>query len=634
VCGVFGAVNLSPECGDIAAGDLEPMARALAHRGPDGAAMESFGWAAIGMTRLGIVAPEEPARVYGARGRCRAVLNGEIYNHQALRRLVRAGGEEPESATDTALIPSLYALFGDDLTARLRGPYAIALVDCRRRTLHLWRSPLGEKPLYTARHRGRLYFASEVKALIAVGAVRVTVRPRAAARFLWRGVLDEDEPLLEGVQPLPPGTHLRVSARGVASRQFWAATEAAHRRPVASPPLVERLAHVFEEGVRLRARAEVPAALLLSGGVDSSLVGAAARRWLDRVYTIAVPGADESARARRVAGALRLPWQPVPAPPPTVERLARALWHLEVPDAHSAFGMAAAFEALAEVMHGDGIRVALSGEGADEIFLGYAWDAAMAALDHGWSLAPQSEARRALGARVQLLLGITRIGLRGGGEPVRPRDVWLAAVDGDLRRLVEEEGLALLRPEVRRRLGRCYSFRDSAGLGPPGRIEARGLLPARLRQIFGLRHDMLTLPVLHADRLLMAHGVEARMPFLDLELVELALRAPAELLEQPGIDKPVLRQLARRLLGTRARVPRKRGFTASPLPDAGGVLRLARSLCRDPGLAVDTAALALWERAVRQRRDPVRLKLLWRAALLELTLRVMREGPGLAGDRS
>ncbi|MBI5509504.1 MAG: asparagine synthase (glutamine-hydrolyzing) [Deltaproteobacteria bacterium] len=627
MCGIFGAIAVLPGAGQVQCRDIAPMSRALAHRGPDGAALCSFGWAAIGMTRLGIVAPDEAPQIYTAGNRYFAVQNGELYNHRSLRRLVGKQELAPSSATDSALLPALYARFGEQFTDHLRGPFAIALVDLRDRALHLYRSPLGEKPLYYARGRDRLFFASEVKALIAAGAVRARVRPSSAARFLWRGVLDEDEPLLEGVEVLPPGGHLCVTPAGVV-RQTGSRLEAlARRRQAPAEGIVERTAALLVEAVELRARADVPAALLLSGGLDSSVVGAATRGLLGDAFTLAVPNADESESAAQVARTLGLRWHCVRPPPPTPARLAKALWHLEIPDAWSAYGMATAFAALAAAMHAAGYRVALSGEGADEVYLGYAWDAAAAALEHGWRLSAGSEARRILGEHAPRLMGITRLLLRASGAASRPRDCWLAAVDGEVRDRVEQTGLQLLTRRVRKQVGDALSRKPAADAAIGADAAGRGSSGARGRQLSGLTHDMLTLPVLHADRLLMAHGVEARMPFLDLELVALALRTPPDLLERPGIDKPLLRALAKRLLPARLCAPEKRGFTAAPLPPQKTIVAMAGALGRDPGLAVDSAALSAWSRGRRAPADPVHLKVLWRAVLLETTLRVLQEGP-------
>jgi len=631
MCGIFGAVALAPGLAPFTERDLAPMAVALAHRGPDGSAVAAMDFAALGMTRLGIVAPHEPPMVYhhalatapSRRHRSKAtdasvaaVQNGEIYNHQELRELLARRGIRPASQTDTALIPALFASQGPKFVELLRGPYAIAVADARTRSVHLYRGRLGEKPLFYAVRRQTLWFASEAKALVAAGAVGVEAEPQRAARFLWRGVLDEDEPLLAGVQVLPPGSHLEASPTGVRLESTWQLAAFAGALDSSPATLVDRLAAAFCDAVALRAPTAVKSAVLLSGGLDSSLVAVAARPYVHDAYTLRVRGADETRKAARVAASHEFAWHCVPAHLPSPPELARLLWHLEVPDASTAFGSAAAFAQLALRLRADGVRVVLCGEGADEVFLGYPWDLAAAALEHDWPLSPQSEACRLLGPNAHLLLGLARVSLCGR-DRARARDCWLAAVDGEQRAVLRAEARQLLTPALREALVPHDAARDELRRAPP-------YPPARGRQLAGLGLDMLSLPVLHADRLLMAHGVEARLPFLDHRLVELALAAPADLLERPGLDKPLLREVARRLLPRGARPPRKRGFAAPARPSPRAIVALARQLGRAPGIAIEATALA---RAAKQTETRAHVELLWRAVLLETTLRALADGP-------
>jgi asparagine synthase (glutamine-hydrolysing) len=266
--------------------------------------------------------------------------------------------------------------------------------------------------------------------------------------------------------------------------------------------------------------------------------------------------------------------------------LRRALFHLEQPESATTWSMAPAVLSLGAWLARDGVKVALLGEGADELFLGYAWDQVQAAEERGDDALPP-DATRLLGPQVASL-PLARSMARLFTPTPRARDVWLMAAGS--------RGAA--------------DDLDAGG--------ARGLSGARRRQLAGLSHDLLTLPIPHADRLLMASGIEPRLPFLDHHLVELALSLPPMALESPAEDKPLLRAVARRWLPG-VSLPPKAGFTGAAMPGPDELEALRRSMSFGQSRVLPSATF-------RARRG-VEPMVQWRRCVLELTARVLFDGP-------
>jgi asparagine synthase (glutamine-hydrolysing) len=633
MCGLFGGLGVER----VADAVFEQMAQRLAHRGPDGVAVARRGAAVLGLTRLAIVGAQEPARVF-TFGPYAAVMNGELYNHAALRRSLKpflaaqrqsagegtgltlaaeqgralrvgasrtrgAGSQrartrrltgasdastlasptrreelEPLGLADTAVLPALFARDAEDFVHALEGPFAIALHDAARGQLHLIRDRLGKKPLYVATLGSRVFFASEQKALTHLPGFRARLNAQSVERFLRRGDLEDEQLLFEDLTCVQPGEWVTVHADGALTRRTWWSLPSG--RALAQP--LERIGAALHRAVQQRLPDEVPWALLLSGGLDSTLIGAAAGPRLTRALCMESPGEGDARRARAAAKALGVKLEVVPLPTPDLESFERALLHLEQPDAFAAWAMAPAVLHLGAAVRAGGARVALMGEGADELFLGYAWDLLQAAVERGDGKLP-ADAVRLLGPRAAHF-GLRQSIARIVTPQPRAREVWLDTALG------------------------------SAGAPSP---ESEALGPgARGRQRTGLRRDMLTLPVLHADRLLMASGVEARMPFLDHHLVGLALRLAPVQLERAGVDKPLLRELAARWV-PRWKAPPKRGFSAPASPPLPLLHSLRARLARGGAVAVEAA----YFRGARGWTDAVRAHALWRRVVLELSAR-------------
>jgi asparagine synthase (glutamine-hydrolysing) len=361
---------------------------------------------------------------------------------------------------------------------------------------------------------------------------------------------------------------------------------------------------LLAEAARLRAQAEVGTAGLVSGGLDSSVVVSLTRPALSQAYFLDIPGRDEWSRAELLAKQLSLPLARLTSARPDPEALDRALWHLELPNADTCFGVALHQLQLAEAVATGGQRVAMVGDGADELFLGYPWHLLQAAAEHGWPLDEVRDlgegARRALAQTPAAVAAAT------------PLQAWNAAA----------LGADLTTGEVLPLLARPFRAEVEHSVRAPGASAGRGARARQLQALVELRAHA----VLHADRLFMAHGVETRSPFLDYRVVELALRAPPELLEQPGRDKPALRALARRFLPAGFEPQPKLGLGGRSRPPPGWVLNQLTALA-DEGLWVRDGDEVRRRAGTTRLADDRAVSLLWRALVMELTLRRLREGP-------
>jgi asparagine synthase (glutamine-hydrolysing) len=568
MCGLFGGIGVERVPDPV----FSAMAQRLAHRGPDGVAVERRDGVVLGLTRLAIVGTAEPAKVQRS-GRISAVMNGEVYNHRALRRRVEVDG-----LSDAAVVPALFAQEGRRFVESLEGPFALALTDGR--VVHLVRDRLGKKPLFFRTHGRRAFFASEQKALVVTPGFRGEVDEAVSQAFLRRGFLRDDELLFRELSVVGPGEWVTIDESGRVTRRRWWRLEAqVDSREVQQ--VVPDVARTLRDAVQARVPDEVPWALLLSGGLDSTLLGAGAKS-IPRAVCMERPGAGDAKRAQVAAKALGVTLETVRLPAPSIEGLERALFHLEQPEAFTTWSMAPAVLALGDWLRRQGLKVALMGEGADELFLGYAWDGLEAAFERGDARVPE-DAARLLGPHLAYV-GLARSMAQVFTKTPRARDVWLMAAGA---RAAGEDLDA----------GRFARFRG-----------------ARRRQLVGLGHDLLTLPIPHADRLLMASGVEPRMPFLDHRLVSLALSLGPQVLESPHEDKPVLRAVAKRWL-PHFTAPPKSGFSGDAMPGPVELEALRARLCRGPARVIEPA---VFRRA--KRMEPLGL---WRHVVLELTARLL-----------
>jgi asparagine synthase (glutamine-hydrolysing) len=550
VCGICGAVQIGGEPRLALPPDvLARMTDVMSHRGPDDRGLHEEPGIALGARRLSIIDvagghqpfANEDGTVWGAQ-------NGELYNHDALRAELVRDGHRFRSRCDTEILPHLYERDGDAFVERLRGKFAVAVWDSRRRRAVLARDRLGIKPLYWARRGDLLLFASELKSLLACGLIEPDLDYEALDAYLTLGFVPGPRTPLADVQKLDPGCRLVIDADGHRVERYWDFPKPEPDRSLSAPEHAERLLALLEESVRLRLMSDVPLGAMLSGGLDSSLIVALmARNMSDPVQTFSVGFAEagasnELADAREVAAALGAEHHELELSfaHDTVD-LAQLVWHLDEPLADlSSLG----FLALSQLARRY-VTVALSGQGADELLGGYRNHRA-AALASAVQRVPAPLRRAGLGL-AQLGPGRVRRAGRMLSAPDTASRELAGRIDSALRARLVRGPLAELDGTAARDalLTRLAGVTDDP-------LPATLYLDAQL----GLVDDMLH----YFDRASMAHSLEVRVPFLDHELVEACATIPPELKVRRLQTKHVLRLAARGLVPDRIIDKPKIGF--------------------------------------------------------------------------
>ncbi len=594
MCGVAGIYR--PGGAAVEAAALRRMAAALRHRGPDGAGAVLLAGGTLGLAHLRLALVDVAGGVQPLfnedRSLC-AVVNGELYDHRALRAALLARGHGLRTRCDAELLLHLYEDRGLDCLAELDGEFAALLWDGRARRLIAIRDAAGVRPLFVRRHRdegGEAWlFASEAKAILAHPGVPRALAPEYLAGPLF-GAFGRAPASFAGIDNLAPGTALIVAADGAASTHRWWAPRIRPDPQLTRERAAEAVRAAMQEAVDRRLDADVPVACLVSGGLDSTIVAglAAARRPGLAAFHLSFAGTalDERAAAHAVAQRHGLTLHRVDV---TASALALALpATLAATEAAVVNPHAAARYLLAQAVRAAGYKVALSGEGADEWWGGYPWFLLEALWRGEASAEPAAaDARARLVAREQAardVLWAAEEDWRRGPHPLGwPCFLHLRARRGDaaVRHLLRD-GPRLVDDAMPSR--RVFAGHDLAALRALDPRDASRLLA--LDQLAGY-----ILPNL-GDRVELAHGVEGRPPFLGRAVVELAQRVPAALLFDPLAlrEKAVLRDAFAGLLPPELVRGAKRPFFA---PSWQAVCMTAEGAAlRERHLAADAIAAA------------------------------------------
>ena len=526
------------------------MTSALAHRGPDGEGMYVWEQAVLGHRRLAIFDLTEAGRqpMISADGAVGVVFNGAIYNFRKLRAELETRGYTFQSGTDTEVLVQGYREWGiDDLVNRLRGMFAFGLWDSQSRRLFLVRDRLGVKPLVYALRNGQLVFASTVRALRWSGFAN-GIDDRAIAEYLEFGFITDDRSIYEGVLKVPAASIIEWSNGSLKTRKYWSTPSVMESSTLSFDEAVEETEHLFLRAVERRLYADVPIGALLSGGIDSSLVcWAICQLGADvTAYTIGTPGDpwDETADARQTAARLEITHHVLELSGNEAPDLTEFVSAYAEPFAcASALGMLRASRAVASEA-----TVLLTGDGGDDVFLGYPehrhyWVAEKLAralpevvgswwLDHRQTFANSGILGRAASFLNYTTGGLAAVAAARDGLPMYQR-----------HGLLGERLRSATIPQ------RSMVWSQESGT----KLLTEFLAYDRTTRFLGEY-----LPKL--DGATMYHGLEARSPFLDQELWEFAASLPFGLRLHRGQLKAILRELARRKLGERVARGRKRGF--------------------------------------------------------------------------
>ena len=556
MCGIAGALALR----DGARVDRErlcAMAGLMGHRGPDGEGFwaEPRGRVAFAHRRLSVI------DIAGGRqpmcsddGRIALVFNGEIYNYRELRRALSDQGVRFHTASDTEVLLRLYERCSSEAVHYLRGMFAFAVWDGTRDELVLARDRVGKKPLFYALDDESCYFASTLGALRDTDPQARRVSLAALDAFLTLGYVPAPQSIWDGINKLPAGTMLRVSSSGSRSLRYWALEQVVKPFAGRFAEAVDRLEDLLTTSVTLRLRSDVPLGLFLSGGIDSSLVTAiAARHCRGDVSTFSLGFAeaafDESGYAERIAQHLGTQHRTFTGRPEMLDVLPVLVRHFGEPFGDDA-ALAVWMLARETRQH---VTVVLTGDGGDEGFGGY----------DSYRTARRLKRLRSVTPMLALRLGAA----------VRSERPWAKRIKRALRILAldEPERFAALRmfvgPDEVQTLYAGDLLRE--------RRDSGNAVAAWLAQWYRSgngtalrRMRLVDLSTSNADWLMpkvdvatMAHGLEARSPLLDQEVLEFALGLPDQWLLDGNGGKPLLKALLRRFVPAELFQRPKQGFS-------------------------------------------------------------------------
>lgn len=593
------------------------MRDTLAHRGPDGKGiwLSDDGRAGLAHQRLAIVDLSEGGHqpMASQTGRHIITFNGEIYNHHELREQLRELGWTFQSASDTEVLLAAWQHWGEDALTRLVGMFAFAIYDREAQSLFAARDPAGEKPFFYRHADHGFVFASELKALLAHPDMPRRADPGALDHYLAYGYVPRGLCLLQGYAKLPAGHKLRydVGSDRLEVLPYWSLPRWQGGRRSSLDELVEEFEPLLETAVQRQLLADVPVGILLSGGLDSSLVAATAARVSGKVttFTIGFPGHgafDESPIAKRLAAELGTDHVELMVEPDTVDLLPRLAAQFDEPIADSSMIPTFLVSRLVRTR----ATVALGGDGGDELFGGY--------LQYGW--APHIARGRRLGLHHLPLSGIAARLLPyrfvGRKMALRLLDRYDAAIT--VSRLAE--------PQLRQAL---IGLKHAPAPGAAELFRTQLIAGRRDPRERAMALDFLTYMcddiLVKVDRASMLTSLEVRAPLLDPKIIEFAFGrlAPEQRTDGRG-RKLVLRHLARKRLPAWFDSHRKQGFS---IPLAAWLRGPWASLLEDLALGSENGLLdpAAVRRFIRAGKSADRLAhQMYQLAMLEMWRREYR----------
>ena len=541
----------------------------IAHRGPDGHGYFTDGDLMLGHRRLSIVDLSENGAqpMHTTDGRYTIVFNGEIYNHQDIRRSLQQKGYQFQSSSDTETLLYGFADQGISILEQLNGIFAFALYDKQLQQLFVARDHFGIKPLYYYDHPHDFAFCSELKALKQIPDFDDRIDHRALTYYLKALYAPGELTPFEAVRKLLPGHYLKIDTQTGkrSTHQYYALTYPV-QSSLTEADALEQLDQVMTKAVERQLMSDVPLGYFLSGGLDSSLIVAMAKRIMPnqslRCYTISTGAAmqdegfaDDESYARKVAQYLGVDLEVLPANLNILEHFDKMIWHLDEPQADPAplnvFNICSGARS-------QGIKVLLGGTAGDDLFSGYRRHQALQ-LEPWYRLMPAplrkavSMAGRQMGTQNPALRRIKKLSAEAGKTKME-------RMAGYFMWMPENQMLQLFEPELRNQLKTSH-------------------LPAKywkqqLEEVPHIADDLNKMLYLemttflpdhnlnYTDKMSMAAGVEARVPFLDTELVAFANQLPVELKMKGNTTKYLLKKLAERYLPHEVIYRPKTGFGA------------------------------------------------------------------------
>src|SRR5246127_230402 len=560
MCGICGQFNFQSQA-PVRRADLEAMTKSIAHRGPDDDGYFMAGPLGLGFRRLSIIdlagghqpMSDQEESVW-------VIFNGEIYNFPELKRELQSLGYVFRTNSDTEVIIHGYRQWGDEVLNRLNGMFGLAIWDVREKRLVVARDPFGIKLIYYRIDGGSLYFGSEVRPTLATTSGKTEIDTTSLNLFLRYRFTPSPHTIFKGVRKLAPGTKLMVQ-NGICEMSRWYKFRPEPFRPAKSPAeATEELLSLYKGAIKRQLISDVPVGLLLSGGIDSGLLLALMNLNGSSWPTYAVGygssfADDELADAAETARGLGSKHKGVTITKSTFEKmLPKIVASLEEPIAASSI---VPMYFVCQRARQD-VKVALVGQGPDELFGGYRrhlgvrYRALWAGLP-SWMRTPISTTVAALPRNETLKRGVHSLAIP---DRMRRYQNVLSLLPGE-----EIEGLfheGLLPRDSGDTILSCWEdmnelMEDTDELGGLQFLEVRSTLPDEL--------------LMYADKLSMAHNLELRVPFVDKEIVEYVERLPANLKVRNGSQKWLHRQVCQRFLPNSILRRPKRGFAVNVVDD-------------------------------------------------------------------
>jgi asparagine synthase (glutamine-hydrolysing) len=535
------------------------MSQAMVHRGPDQSGVYTDESVSLGHRRLSIIDLSEHGRqpMSNEDGTVWVTYNGEIYNFQELREALEAKGHVFRSRTDTEVIVHAYEEYGPDCARRFNGMFAFAIWDKKRRELILIRDRLGVKPLYYCVKGKELIFASEIKAILQVPGLERAVDPLALYRYVGYEFVPAPDTIFRHIRKLPPGHYLRFKDGQTQITEYWDLRFKTEPQPPSY--YEETMRDLLTDSVRRRLISDVPLGVFLSGGLDSSAVVALMSRCgVEPIKTFSLGYADptfsELEYARAIASRFKTEHRELIIEPITPELLETAVWHLDEPMTDLS---TIPFYLICKKAR-EHVTVCLSGEGGDEVLVGYDRFKASKANSY-YELLPTWLRRGIIAPFVNALpdqsqkkgmVNILKRFVQGGmlpekgghirwqyfGTPEHDAELFSEAV----RRGISMEPFA----PVRRCLEHCNSDQ---------RLD---------REIYAdLKFMMPDSVLMKVDKMSMAHALEVRVPFLDYRFVEFCATIPGDLKLKGFMTKAIFRKAMKGILPDRIRARGKQGYS-------------------------------------------------------------------------
>ncbi|MFC1850794.1 asparagine synthase (glutamine-hydrolyzing) [candidate division CSSED10-310 bacterium] len=561
ICGIFG--KYSEEA-------LRQMNQALIHRGPDSEGYYSGESCALGIRRLKIIdlaGSDQP--IFNEDRSIVLVCNGEIYNYRSLRTMLVEKGHWFSTAGDVEVIVHLYEEYESDLLEHLHGMFAFALWDERKQQLFLARDRLGIKPLYWSEQPGCFLFASEIRSFLASGMINKELDERALYNFAGHPSIPAPLTIFKGIQALLPGHYMLVKGNGIQKiREYWDVDyQQASRQPLAAHEASDIILDKLTEAVKIRLISDVPLGAFLSGGIDSSSVVALMGKILDkpvRTFSIRFTGAekefewfDDASFASKVATQFQTEHtEEIVTGQDVWANLLDSVWAMDQPS-----GDAIQYYLLSKCAR-QGVTVALSGTGGDEVFAGYEWFKKIRDSEkfHAWFRWVRPQVAQRMLHWIKLFRKDYHL-----SAPLRKLETILLGRAGfieryrlDRRMHRQDDYDYFFCSDLMKRINEC----DLEAVDPIIRYGTRcaGLDTVARTSYLQLKTDLVNLLIRDQDAVSMANSLEVRVPLLDHLLVETAARVPSELKLRGNEEKFILRQALSHLLPTDITARRKKGF--------------------------------------------------------------------------